>query len=213
MQSDDRQRMDLATSTAISGIAAFLLTMAQIPLWFIYSGPPPAKNVLLRTFIALPLMVCLLVFVGGISTLIRQTDASYNGVATISLSIGSVFGATTLVAHSVQVGSVLGAERRIDPTTLGSGGEGALLIYGPINHLLMASYLIAASVALAGSGMMPMWVSILGYAIGAFQLALVPTLFYKTDPAHFYSLNGWNIPVSGGFFLTWVLVVSVLLLL
>lgn len=195
--------------TALFGIAAFALTMAQIPLWFIYSGPPPTKNILTRTFIAIFLLPVFVMFMVGMYEGVRASNVEYASVALVSLLVGLAAMILTMVAHSIQVGAIIGKQKRIDPTTMGSGGEGAMLIYGPINHLLMAVFVATGSIALSGAGLVPDWVSLLGYAVSLFQLALVPSLFYKTDPAHFYSFNGWNIPVSGSLMLTWVLVVSI----
>ncbi len=36
--------------------------------------------------------------------------------------------------------------------------------------------------------------------------------FNMTNPTEFYSTNGWNIPVAGGLFLFWVLLVSIFLI-
>ena len=37
--------------TGIIGIGMFILTVIEIFLYFIYSGPPPARNILTRIFI------------------------------------------------------------------------------------------------------------------------------------------------------------------
>lgn len=205
--------MDVQSITAYAGIAAFLVTMAEIPLWFIhFSGPPTTKNVLARTFLAIFVPPLLIVFLVGSQQIVSDADPSYAWLANVSLLSGVVASALMLVAHSMQVGSILGKDKPVDPTTIGSGGESALTIYGPIGHLLMATFISTGSIALVASGLVPMWVGLVGGAIAAFQLALVPTLFSRTDPAYFYSINGWNIPISGGLMVLWLLMVSILLL-
>ena len=44
------------------------------------------------------------------------------------------------------------------------------------------------------------------------QLAFVATYFSGTDPAQFFSLNGWHLPVVGGLLSLWILAASVTLL-
>jgi hypothetical protein len=119
----------------------------------------------------------------------------------------------TLVADALQAGGVLGKTERIDPTLVGSGAEGALIIDGSISRLLEAAFLASAGSVILITGILPAWTGWLAYAVGVFQLALVPTIFSKTNPAHFYSVNGWGIPVAGSLFLAWIVVVSTLLLL
>jgi hypothetical protein len=119
----------------------------------------------------------------------------------------------TFVADSIQAGSVLGKKELLDPTLVGSGAEGSLTIYGPIARLLEAVLLISAGFALLVTGILPTWIGGLAYLIGIFDLALVPTLFSKTEPAYFYSVNGWGIPVAGGLFISWILVVSIFFVL
>lgn len=192
---------------AFSGIAAFIITMIEIPFWFVYSGVPPKKNVITRTFISLFVLPAILLFSASLALYTLDALAIMGAVFTV------VIVAVTYVSHSLQLGSVLAAKKPIDPTLVGSGGEGSLLIYGPITHLLFGLTLILFSTALMGSGHIPDWVSALGYAFSVVQLLLVPTIFSKTLPEKFYSLNGWNIPVSGGLFTTWILIVSLCFLL
>ena len=84
-----------------------------------------------------------------------------------------------------------------------------MLIYGPRARLLTAAFLASVGSAIILTGALPGWTGWLAYAVGA----VVPTIFYKTDPAFFYSVNGWGIPVAGGLLLGWVLMVGVLLVL
>ena len=199
--------------TAFAGIAAFALTMVVIPLFFVHSGPPPARNVLTRVLVNMLVTVSLLIFLTGFRELVIQARPDYEWLGTLSLVIGMATVILVMVADSIQVGSVLGKEQNTDPTTLGSGGEAALLIWEPLSRLLTATLLIVAGSAILATGITPTWSAWLAYGVAAFHLALVPTIFGKTDPAHFYSINGWGIPVAGGLFLTWVLAVSVLLLM
>jgi hypothetical protein len=214
------QRTDIPMSelilqrwTGIIGIGIFALTMVEIPLYFVYSGPPPARNVLTRIFINLFVLMGVIAWAVGFQSLIVQARPDYEWLGTLCLAIGLAHVVVTFVADSIQAGSVLGQKERLDPTLVGSGAEGALTIYGPISRLLEAAFLASAGSALLVTGILPVWTGGLAYAVGTFNLALVPTLFSRTEPAYFYSINGWGIPVAGGLFMVWILVVSIVLVL
>lgn len=200
------------TTTGIIGISTFALTMISIPLYFIYSGPPPAKNILLRILITMLLCTGLIAFMVGFRQIVIQTDAAYDWLATLCLSFGLAYVILVFVAAAIEAGAVLGREKRIDPTVIGSGGEGSLLIYGPIQRLMAASFLVVAGIIIRGAGMLPDWTGWIAFCIAFIQLLFIPTMFYKTEPSVFYSINGWNIPILGGLFLTWILIVSILFL-
>lgn len=200
--------------TGVVGIVVFALTIVVIPLYFVpYSGPPPAWNVLTRVLIDMFVLTGLIAFLVGFRHTILSAHPYYEWLGTLCLAAGLAFVLLTFAADSIQAGSVLGAQERVDPTRVGSGAEGALLIYGPMARLLTATLLASAGSAVLITGILPEWTGWLAYAIGAFHFALVPTIFYKTDPAHFYSINGWGIPVAGGLLMSWILVVSILLVL
>jgi hypothetical protein len=154
------------------------------------------------------------VFVAGFRHAIIAERPALEWLGTLCLALGLALVVLTFVAHSIQAGSVLAAqERRVDPTRVGAGAEGALLIYGPMARLLTAAFLVSAGSVVLLAGILPGWTGWLAYAVGAFHLGLVPTIFSGTDPSYFYSVNGWGIPVAGGLLLGWVLVVGVSLVL
>lgn len=200
------------TTTGIVGIVMFILTMLEIYLYFVYSGPPPTQNILIRVFIDLFICIGLIVFSAGFRHIILRTYPDYELLGTLCLVWGLTYSLLTFAANSIQVGSILGKKEPIDPTLVGSGGEGALLIYGPIARLITAAFLASAGSVIIISGFLPAWLGWLAYFVGIFNLALVPSIFYKTEPAFFYSINGWGIPVAGGLFLTWILLVSIWLI-
>jgi hypothetical protein len=199
----------------LAGIGIFFLSAAVIPLYFFpFDEPPPRWNVLTRVLVDMFVPVGFVVFVSGLRHTIVSERPALEWLGTLCLALGLALVVLTFVAHSIQAGSFLAAqERRVDPTRIGSGAEGALLIYGPRARLLTATFLASVGSAIILTGALPGWTGWLAYAVGAFHLALVPTIFYKTDPAFFYSVNGWGIPVAGGLLLGWVLMVGVLLVL
>lgn len=199
-------------STGALGVATFALTMASIPLYFVYDGPPPVSNVLARSLVDLVACTALVAFLVGLRQLLRDARPAAEWLANLCLVSGTLYVAVTLVAVSIQVGAVLGTDGSLDPTTLGGHGEGSLLIFGPMARILTALCLTAAAAAILETGLLPRWTARMAQGVALFHMALVPTLFSGTLPVHFYSINGWNIPVAAGLFLAWVLLASLALL-
>ena len=77
----------------------------------------------------------------------------------------------------------------------------------------MAAFLLASGVALRRTKITPKWVGLVAYVVSLYQLAFVPTIFFMSQPTNFYSTNGWNIPIAGGLFIFWILIVSIFLIL
>lgn len=198
--------------TGIVGVSIYLLGMVVLPLYFVYDGPPPVSNILTRILLNMLACTGLIAFMVGFRQLIIEARPDYDWIGTLCFTAGLVFLTLTFVADSIQVGSVIGTSGGIDPTTIGSGGEGSLLIYGPIARLLTALLLITAGAAILGTHILPKWTAWMAQAVAVFHLALVPSIFSGTEPSHFYSINGWGIPVAGGLFLLWILAVSIVML-
>ena len=197
--------------TGIAGIAMYALGMIEIPLYFIYSGPPPVENILTRVLINMFACVGLIGFISGFRSIIVQTNPVYKGLGSFIFSIGFAYAILTYVADSIQVGSVWVSKIPIDPTLVGAGGEGALLIYGPIDRLLTTVLLVACGLAIIMTRIIPIWTGWLACLVSVCHIAPVPTIFYMSEPSDFFSANGWNIPIAGGLFLIWVMIVSIFL--
>jgi hypothetical protein len=193
--------------TAWSAVIAFVLVAPTVALYFVVADPPSTRVVLWRVLLSLLLNAALLVFVAGFAAVLWQTGAS-------PWAVGLVFGsgvllvAVTFVANAIQAGAVLRAGGRIDPTLMGTGAEASQVLYGPVTRLITAVFLTAAAAAVFPSAL-PGWLGWTALVTAMVHLVLVPTLLSSTDPARFFSLNGWNIPVVGGLFLLWVLLAGV----
>lgn len=198
--------------TGISGIAIFLLSMVVLPLYFVYNGPPPVSNILTRALINMFVCTALIIFLVGFRQMIREARPDYEWIATLCFTFGLVFSIITFVSDAIQVGSVLGKSGGIDPTTVGSGAEGAILLFGPIGRLLTSMFLFTSAIAILGTNILPKWTARMAQVIAVFHFALIPTIFSGTNPACFYSINGLGIPISGTFLLIWILVVSIIIL-
>lgn len=201
-------RPNIDRRTGYIGIAIFILNAVVIPLYFIYDGPPPLWNILTRGLINIFSCVGVIAFAAGFQSMVTGVDSKNGFLGAFIGLIGLGYAILVLAAESIQIGSVWAHVEPIDPTVVGNGGEGALLIYGPIERVLCAVFLIASGVAIK-TLMLPTWIGWFSYLAGLYQLAFVPTIFFMSSPTNFYSTNGWNIPIAGGVFLWWVLVVSI----
>jgi hypothetical protein len=198
--------------TGMAGIATFALIVATVPLYFVYSGPPPAWNVLARSLVAMFSMVALLGFVVGLQALAHRERPEEEALTRMLGALGVVLVAVDLVATALESGTVLGRAEPLDPTLVGSGAEGALVMYGPVGRILTAAFLAAAGVVSLRARLLPAGVARAALALSAVQLAFVATYFSGTDPTHFFSINGWHLPVVGGLLGLWILAASVTLL-
>jgi hypothetical protein len=206
------QTPGLRRTTGFSGVAVFLLALVVMPLYFVHDGPPPVSNVLTRVLVNMGSCLALVVFFVGFRQLLREANPSCEWLATLSLSFGLVFVTLTCVADSLQVAAVLVTRGESDPTMVGGRGEGSLLIFGPMARLFTAAFLLTAASAIAGTRILPRWTATMARAVAVFHLAMVPSLCSGTLPTHFYSLNGWNIPVAGGLLALWLVASSLTLL-
>jgi hypothetical protein len=205
--------LSIQSWTGIFGIAFVVLNLIVIPLYFVYTGPPPVRNVLTRIFISMFAVTGLIPFLVGFRHSILQAHADFEWLGMLCLAFGLAHATLTFVADSLQAGSVLGKTGAIDSTLIGSGAEKTMILYGPMSRLLEFAFLMSAGAAIVTTGVLPTWIGWCAFIVGLIQLAFVPTIFSTTAPSRFYSVNGWGIPVAGGFYLLWILAASIFLIL
>lgn len=144
--------------TGIVGLAAFALILVVASLYFVYLGPPPRSNVLLRSLVGMFQLVAFLGFVAGLQALIRRAGPNEDGLVTLLGFLGVVLVTVNLVAIAQEAGRVLGRTDRFDPTLVGSGAEGALVVYGPVGRILTAVCLGVAGAAPIVGGLLAFWI-------------------------------------------------------
>ena len=200
--------------TALSALVLTVLTLATIPLYFMYSGPPPAWNVFTRNLVGLLSLVFLLLFVEGFAYLLRRADEITAWYASLFHSAGLLFLAVALVAVSLEAGVVFGApDGSLDPTIHGPLADGNILIQGSIKRLLSAILLVAAGFAILRTRIVPGAIAHAGFAVAAFNLFFLPSMFFGKDAARFYSAIGWgNSAFCASFLGWWILAVGIALL-
>jgi hypothetical protein len=211
------QKSTVYRITGASGLIMYILVLAEIPLYFVYTptaaGTPPMNIILLRILIDLFICMGLIGFFSGLRSIVAQSKPTFEALGTFIFSCGLIFSAVAFVADSIQAGGAwLANGGPVNPTFVGQGADGALLIYGPINRLLTASILIAGSTLVLKTGLFPKWTAVVGSIIALYNLTFIPTLFFMTTPLDFYSVNGWNIPIAAGLFFLWILIISIFLL-
>ena len=200
--------------TAACGIAAGLLAAVGVPLYFVYSGPPPAANVLARILLNILTCGALLVFLTGLRHLIRRAGETFAWWASLVFGSGLTYVTVTLVAASIEAGTVLEHPGgSLDPTVDGTLAHANMLLHGSVARLLTAILLFAAGSAILRSGVLPAWTGRAAHAVALINLAFVPSLFFGTDAADFYSAVGWgNTALTAALVVYWALAVGVVLL-
>ncbi|MCM3904884.1 MAG: hypothetical protein ND866_24570 [Pyrinomonadaceae bacterium] len=199
--------------TGVCGVMIGVGATLIVPLYFMYSGPPPAWNVFTRNLLNLILCALMIVFITGFCHLIRQADSAYEWVASLAYGAGMIYVAVSLVAISLEVGAVFGTpDGTIDPTIDGPLAKGSILIHGSITRILTAVFLSAAGYAVLRTRVLPGWAGKAAYAIALFNLAFVPSIYFGTDAAQFYSAVGWGTTAfAASFILYWILAVGITL--
>jgi hypothetical protein len=198
-------------ATGVFGVMVGVISVIELPLYFWYSGAPPASNVLTRILLDLFVLAFLIVFLGGFRHLILRADPEYEWIGTLAFGTGLVYVAITFAANSLEAGAVLGAtDSPIDPT---STTEGLFLMYGSIGRLLTAVFLVASGFAIRCTEVLPRWTGGTAYALALIHLAFVPSIYFGADPAQFYSAVGWGTTaLVGSLFTYWVLAVGIVMI-
>ncbi len=197
-------------ATGVAGLIAAILTLIEVPLYFVYSGPPPDSNVLFRSLLGLLGLPLLIVFMTGIRQLVKGADPSYEWVGTLAATAGVAWLTVLLVSTGLEVGAVIAAPEPIDPTISVSG---TYILYGTIARLLEGLFALTLGIAVLKTAIMPRWVGWSAIVMAAVNFAFVPSLFFGNVPANFYAANGWGTTASmGAVTMIWLIIVNVALL-
>ncbi|GGM06212.1 hypothetical protein GCM10010129_57370 [Streptomyces fumigatiscleroticus] len=191
----------------LAGITTAAALIVEVPLYFIYSGPPPDFNVLARLLIGIVALATLIVFVTAFRELVKRVDPAHEWVGAMAFATGLVYATVTLVSSGLEAGAVIAADRSIDPTITVSG---TYILYGAIGRLLLALFLTAVGYGISRTNLLPRWTSRSAYVVAGANLVFVPSLFFGNDPADFYAANGWGSTALMGAVLSyWLLALGV----
>ena len=192
-------------ATGVAGLVAAILTLIEVPLYFVYSGPPPDSNVLTRSVFGLLGMTLLLVFMAGFRHLVK--DTAYAWVGSLAATAGVAWVTMLFVSTGLEVGAVIAADKPIDPTITVSG---TYILYGTISRLLEGLFLASFGYTVLRTGLLPRWTGLSAYVLAVINFAFVPSLFFGNNPANFYAANGWGTTASmGAVTMLWLLAVNV----
>lgn len=192
----------IGTERRITGWAALaggLLSLVMVGLYFVYSGPPPSWNVLTRNLITVATFTSFLVFAAGLARLLRGPHGDAGLAGDVAVAALRAYVTVTLVATSLEVGTALQhPDGSLDPTVDGPLAAGMTLLHGPVARVLVATFLVGLAYAPGARALFSSRLRKGGVVVGVVNLALVPSLFFGMDAAHFYAANGWGSVASIG---------------
>ncbi|MET8030330.1 hypothetical protein [Streptomyces avermitilis] len=193
--------------TGLAGIATAAAFIVEVPLYFIYSGPPPDSNVLARLLIGIFALAFLIVWVTAFRELVKEADPAYEWVGTMAFATGLVYATITLVSSGLEAGAVIVADHPIDPTITVNG---TYLLYGATGRLMLALLLTAVGYGIDRTKLLPRWTGRSAFVLAGVNLVFVPSLFFGNTPAHFYAANGWGTTaLMGAIFSYWMLALGI----
>ncbi|MFF4489928.1 hypothetical protein ACFY0F_26080 [Streptomyces sp. NPDC001544] len=193
--------------TGLAGIATAAAFIVEVPLYFIYSGPPPDSNVLTRLLIGILALALLIVFVTAFRELVKAVNPAYEWVGTLAFAAGLVYATITLVSSGLEAGAVIAADHPIDPTITVSG---TYILYGSIDRLMLALFLTTVGCGISRTNLLPRWTHRSAFLLAGLNLVFVPSLFFGNTPAHFYAANGWGTTaLMGAVFSYWMLALGI----
>ncbi|MET7621548.1 hypothetical protein [Streptomyces sp. NPDC005408] len=191
----------------IAGITTAAALILEVPLYFVYSGPPPDSNVLARLLIGIVALAFLVVFVTAFRELVKRVSPAYEWAGSMAFAAGLVYTSITLVSSGLEAGAVIAADHPIDPTITVSG---TYILYGSISRLMLAFFLTAVGYVISRTNLLPRWTSRSAYVLAGINLAFVPSLFFGNTPANFYAANGWGTTALMGAILSyWLLALGI----
>jgi hypothetical protein len=190
-----------------AGLVAAILTLIEVPLYFVYSGPPPDANVLTRSLFGLTGLTFLTVFMVYLRPMLTRRDPRVEPMAMLASVAGLMWVVIEFVSTGLETGAVIASAEPIDPTITVSG---TYLLYGTITRLIEALFLIAFAATVLRARSLPRWTAWSALLLAAINLAFVPSIYFGNDPANFYAVNGWGTTATmGGLFMWWLLATAI----
>jgi hypothetical protein len=204
--------VSLRRYTGIFGLIAALISLTQLPLYFMYSGAPPQWDILTRVMVSIVGSTILIVFLAGFRQVIRQASPDLEWAATVVLASGLMWLTFSTVAQSMEAGTAIASKIPIDPTVEGVLAPGQFLMQGSIGRLMTTLFLSASGFAILRGRLMPAWLGRLAWIIAMVNLAFVPAMFFGPDAAQFYSAVGWGTTATAPVLVVcWILIASIIM--
>ncbi|MFI6867273.1 hypothetical protein [Nocardia sp. NPDC050406] len=199
----------LRRTTALAALFGAVVTLIELPLYFLYGGPPPDWNIFTRSLFGLLGLTAFVVFMNGFAYLVRRADAAYDWVGGLAATAGLMWVTVAFVSTAFEVGAAIQATEPIDPTISVSG---TYILYGSTSRLLETVFFTAFGVAVLRTRLLPEWTAKSAFVMAAINIVFVPSLFFGNTPANFYAANGWGTTATvGGLTMLWLLAIGVAL--
>ncbi|MGW6421107.1 hypothetical protein ACWF82_00375 [Nocardia sp. NPDC055053] len=199
--------MNTSTVQRITGAAAIAgatCTLIELPLYFVYAGPPPDANVLTRSLFGLVGITLFVVFMSGVAYVVKRRDPEREWFGSVAATAGTAWLTVVAVSMGLEVGAVIAAPEPIDPTITVTG---TYILYGTVSRLLEGLFLVAFAVAAAR--LLPRWCIVTSWLLAGVNFAFVPSLFFGNIPANFYAANGWGTTATvGGLTMLWLFAIG-----
>jgi hypothetical protein len=190
-----------------AGLIAAILTLIEVPLYFVYSGPPPDGNVLTRSLFGLTGLTFLTVFMVYLRPTLTRHDPRVEPMALLASVAGLMWVTIEFVSNGLETGAVIASAEPIDPTITVSG---TYLLYGTITRLIEALFLIAFAAAVLRARSLPRWTAWSALLLAVINLVFVPSIYFGNDPSFFCAVNGWGTTASmGALFMLWLLATAI----
>ena len=122
--------LSLRRNTGIFGLVATLISLTQLPLYFMYTGAPPQWDILTRVMVSIIGSAIFIVFLTGFRLVIRQASQEMEWASTIALVSGLMWLTFSSVAQSMEAGTAIVSKIPIDPTVDGVLAPGQFLMFG-----------------------------------------------------------------------------------
>lgn len=198
--------------TGMFGLVATLISLIQLPLYFMYQGAPPQWNILTRIMVSIVGSTILIIFLVGFRLVMRQANSELEWAATIALASGLMWLMFSMVAQSMEAGTAIVSKIPIDPTVEGVLAPGQFLMWGSIGRLMTTLFLSASGFAILRGRFMPAWLGRLAWITALINFAFVPAMFFGPDAAQFYSAVGWGTTATAPVLVViWILIASIIM--
>jgi len=205
--------LSLRGYTGIFGLVAALISLTDVPLYFMYNGAPPQWNILTRVLVGIVSSTVLIVFLVGFRLVICRGRPQLDWAATIILVSGLMWLTFSMVAQSMEAGTAIVSKVPIDPTVDGVLAPAQFLLWGSIGRLMTTLFLSASGLAILRGRLMPTWLASLAFLIALINLAFVPAMFFGYDAAQCYSAVGWGTTATAPVLVVcWIIIASVVMI-
>ncbi len=216
--------VDVRRLTGGFGVAAGVLTLVALALYFVAGTPPKLEDTLrfsdyvtknrgifLTATLAAALSgVCFIVLIAGFRNVIRQARSEYEWASMLVFGVGMVDAGLILVLGTLLGGATLDTVSKAEPAVVRALFEGTILIGGSVGLITDALLFASAGYAILGTGALPKWTGWASYAFVILDLLVVPSIYGGTDPSGFYTALGYAPLLLGTVpFILWLFIIGI----